>query len=177
MEKEGARIRRYVDILLEETSRLQELALSLYHAGKPQVVNLTYILKNRFNINKEAIKEQLKQNVKLEEGPFEDPLYIECHPLHQERILDNLLNNATNAIPLQGDVLSIRTYREEDWACAEITNTGRISEEERLRLLEGEGRGRGIYITYRIIRLLKGKIEVRVRRQTTTLVVRLPAYQ
>jgi signal transduction histidine kinase len=171
LRKNGAIITKYVDILMQETSRLQEMALSLYHVGKEQLVDLSMVLRKRFEINKEAIREQLKQNVTLKEGPFLDPLHVHCYPLHLERILDNLLNNATNAIPLQGGVLSIRTYREGDWACAEITNTGLISEEERLRLLEGEGQGRGLYITHRIIRLLKGRIDIRVGRNTTTLVV------
>ena len=182
IEKEGlkdedSKIVQYVQILLEETSRLQEMALSIYQVGKAQVVNLTQVLRNRFNINREAIKEQLKQNVSLQEGPFHDPLLVKCYPIHLERILDNLLNNATNAIPIQGGTLSIRTYEDGNWACAEISNTGLISEEERLRLLEGEGRGRGLYITHRIVRLLKGKIEVRVGSDTTTLIVRLPIYK
>ncbi|MFH1351697.1 MAG: GAF domain-containing sensor histidine kinase [Pseudomonadota bacterium] len=172
--KDDAKIKRYVEVLLAETSRLQEMALSLYQVGKEQIVNLTEVLKKRFEINAEAIKELLKQNVTLKEGPFHDPLYVKCYPLHLERILDNLLNNATNAIPLQGGTLSIRTYADGEWACAEISNTGIISEEERLRLLEGEGQGRGLYITHRIIRLLKGKIEIPVGKDTTTLLVKLP---
>jgi signal transduction histidine kinase len=175
--EEDPRIKKYVEILLEETSRLQEMALSLYEVGKAQVVNLTKVLRNRFEINREAIKEQLKQDVTLKEGPFRDSLHVLCYPLHLERVLDNLLNNATNAIPIRGGVLSIRTYSEGKWACAEITNTGLISEEERLRLLEGEGRGRGLYIIHRIIRVLKGKIDIRVGRDTTTLVVRLPIHK
>jgi len=172
-----ATIKRYVGILLDETSRLQEMSLSLYHIGKEQVVNLTDVLKKRFEINREAIREQLKQNVALTEGPFQKDLLVRSYPLHLERILDNLLNNATNAIPPQGGILAIRTYGKKQWACAEITNSGLISDEERLKLLEGEGRGRGIYITHRIVRLLKGEIEVRVGEKTTTLIVRLPAYQ
>jgi len=174
LRKDGATITKYVDILMEETSRLQEMALSIYHVGKEQLVDLSTVLRKRFEINKEAIREQLKQNVTLKEGPFHEPLPVRCYPLHLERILDNLLNNATNAIPLQGGVLATRTYREGEWACAEITNTGLISEEERLRLLEGEGQGRGLYITHRIIRLLNGRIDIRVGRNTTTLVVQLP---
>jgi signal transduction histidine kinase len=167
-------IRKYLDILLEETSRLQEMALSIYHVGKEQVVNLTGIVVNRFEINKEAIKEMLKQNVVLEEGPFHDPLYVQCYPLHVERVLDNLLNNATNAIPLKGGVLSIRTFLENTWACVEITNSGLIPEEERQRLLEGEGRGRGIYITHRIVRLLRGQIDIKIEKDRTKVTVRLP---
>ena len=152
------------------------MALSIYQVGEEQIVNLTEVLRNRFEINKEAIKEQLKQNVSLQEGPFHEQLYIRCYPIHLERILDNLLNNATNAIPLRGGTLSICTLVDGNWACAEISNTGVISKEERVRLLEGDGRGRGFYITYRIIRLLKGKIEIRTDKNTTTLAVRLPLY-
>ena len=182
MEEQGlkdkdTKISRYLEILLEETSRLQEMAFSLYQVGKEQVVNLTQVLRNRFDINREAIREQLKQDVTLKEGPFHDPLYVYCRPLHLERILDNLFNNATNAIPRHGGILSIRTYTDGRWACAEITNSGLISEEERFKLLEGEGRGRGLYITHRIVRLLKGKIDVRVGSDTTTLIVRLPLHQ
>ncbi len=174
LQKDFPTIKKYVEILLEETSRLQEMALSIYHVGREQVVNLTEVLKNRFEINKEAIIEMLKQNVSLKEGPFEDGLYVQCYPVQLERIVDNLLNNATNAIPLQGGILSIRTYSESNWSCTEISNTGAISEEDRLRLLEGGGEGRGLYITHRIVRTLKGKIDVKVDRDTTTVILRLP---
>ena len=116
----------------------------------------------------------LKQNVVVEEGPYHDPLYVQCYPLHVERVLDNLLNNATNAIPLKGGALSTRTYREENWACVEITNSGLIPEEERRRLMQGEGRGRGIYITYRIVRLLRGQIDIAVEKNRTKVTVKLP---
>jgi len=174
LKRDDPTVKRYVDILLEETSRLQEMALSLYQVGKEQVVNLTQVLRNRFDINKEAIRELLRQNITLREGPFEDFLPVRCYPINLERILDNLLNNATNAIPLQGGLLSVRTYLDGKWACAEITNTGLISEEERLRLLEGEGSGRGLYITHRIIGLIKGKIDIKPGKDTTTLIVHLP---
>ena len=175
--KNGATMKKYADILLDETSRLQEMALSIYQSGKEQVVNLTSVLLDRFAINKEVIKEILKQNVTLHEGPFDDPLYVQCYPLHLERILDNLLNNATNAIPLKGGILAIRTYARDDMACVEVSNTGMVSEAERLRLLEGEGRGRGLYITHRIVRLLRGQIDVRSGINSTAVTVRIPLHK
>ncbi len=176
-EKYCEQIKRYVDILFEETSRMQELALSIYAVGKEQIVDMTEILLKRFEINKEAIKEQLKQNVVLREGPFADNLMVCCFPIHLERVFDNLLNNATKAIPMRGGILSISTYKDGQWACAEITNTGRIPEQDRRRLVEGEGsEGRGLYITYRIMRLLGGKIEVEAYKGTTRFIVRLPIH-
>lgn len=172
--KDGETIRKYTDILLEETSRLQEMAMSMYHAGKEQVVNLTQVVRKRFDINREAIQEMLKQNVVLKEGPFHDPLYVQCYPLHVERVLDNLFNNATNAIPLKGGELSTRTFLENPWAGVEISNSGVIPEEERRRFLQGEGRGRGLYITHRIVRLLKGQIDITVEKSKTKVTVRLP---
>lgn len=177
LEQSKEQVRKYVDILLEETSRLQELAMSIYRVGDEQAVNLTEVLKRRFEINREAIKEQLKQNVTLEEGPYDPDIRVMCYVVHVERVFDNLLNNATKAIPLKGGVLAVRTYSDGDWACAEISNTGQISEHDRMKILEGEGEGRGLYITYRIIRLLKGKIEIRAGKGTTTFVVSFPLHR
>lgn len=177
LEQSKDQVRKYVDILLEETSRLQELAMSIYRVGDEQAVNLTEVLKRRFEINREAIKEQLKQNVTLKEGPYDPDIRVMCYVVHVERVFDNLLNNATKAIPLKGGVLAVRTYSDGDWACAEISNTGEISEHNRMKILEGEGEGRGLYITYRIIRLLKGKIEIRSGKGTTTFVVSFPLYR
>jgi len=177
MGKSGEQIRRYVNIILEETSRLHELALGIYQVGREQVINLTYMLQRRFEINKEVMGEQFKQNVTLKEGPFDLELNVRCYPIHLERVFDNLLNNAIKAIPFNGGLLKISTYAEGKWACAEITNTGHISEEARLRILEGEGKGRGIYITNRIIRLLRGKMEIKGIKDTTTFVVSLPIYE
>lgn len=172
--KENPTIKKYLEVLIDETMRIQEMGLSIHQAGQEQVVNMTALLKKRFEINQEAIIEMMKANVALQEGPFDDPLPVRCYPIHLERILDNLLNNATKAIPLEGGTLSIRSYVDGQWACAEIANTGQISEEDRLKLLEGEGRGRGIHITHRLIRLIKGRLEVQVVKNFTTITVRFP---
>jgi signal transduction histidine kinase len=176
-ETSRGQIRKYADILLEETSRLQELALSIYQVGEEQVVDISEVLKMRFEINKEAIKEQLKQNVTLVEGPFHPDLKVKCYRIHVERIFDNLLNNSTKAIPFRGGTLSIETYPEGKWACAEISNTGEISQEVRSELLEGASEGRGLYITQRIVRLLKGKLDIKGGKGMTTFIVRFPLYE
>src|SRR4030043_149940 len=172
-----SKIKKNLNVLMEETNRLQEMALSISHVGKEQRLNLTEVLKRRFEINKEVIKEQLRSNIILKEGPYQDPLYIRCYPLPIERVMDNILNNATNAIPLKGGTLLVRSYADGESACVEVTNNGPILEEERQRLLEGDVPGRGFYITHRIISLLKGNIDIRSGKETTTVLLRLPLYR
>ncbi len=163
-----------LDILLKETSRIQELALTLHGEGREEVVDLTEKLKKRSLINEETLKELKRENVRSIEGPLKGPLYIRCHPLHIERVLDNLLNNASNAIPEGGGSLSIRSYEREGWAVAEISNTGRISEEDKERYLQGEGKGRGLHITTRLVKRMGGRMELESGEDQTTFRVMFP---
>jgi signal transduction histidine kinase len=163
-----------LEIILKETSRIQELALTLHGEGREETVDLTEKLKRRFLINEEAIRELKRENIQFFEGELESPLWIRCFPLHIERVLDNLLNNAFNAIPEGGGGLSIRSYRRDSWAVAEITNTGRIREEDKDRLLMGDGKGRGLHITTRLVKRMGGKMEVESEEYQTTFRVMLP---
>ncbi len=162
------KVAQALDVILKETSRIQELALTLHGEGREEIVDLTEKLENRFLINQETMKELKRENIHLVEGELESALMIRCYPLHIERVLDNLFNNATNAIPQEGGKLSIRSYRREGWAVAEITNTGQISEEDKQRYLHGEGRGRGLHITSRLVKLMGGKTEVEPEEGQTT---------
>jgi signal transduction histidine kinase len=168
------KVAQALDIILKETSRIQELALTLHGEGREEVVDLTEKLRRRFLINEEAIKELKRENVHLIENDLESPLWIRCYPLHIERVLDNLLNNATNAMPEEGGHLSIRSYRKDFWAVAEVINSGEIREEDRDRYLLGDGRGRGLHITTRLVKQMKGKIEMESGGGQTTFRVMFP---
>ena len=165
---------RALGILLEESSRMQELALTLHGEGKESILDLTEVLRMRYLINEEALREMGRGNVKLTDRGLGSPLWIRCFPLHIERVIDNVLNNASSAIPQEGGDLSIRSYKKETWAVFEITNTGQISEEERKRCLRGEGRGRGLHITTRLIKHMGGKMEIKSEKGQTTFCISLP---
>ncbi len=163
-----------LDIILKEASRIQEFALTLHGEGREELVDLAEKVKKRFLINQEAIKELKRENVDSIEGDLESPLWIRCYPLHIERVLDNLLNNASNAIPDVGGELSIRSYKKDSWGVAEVTNTGEIREEDRDRYVLGEGRGRGFHITTRLVKQMKGKMEMESGGGRTTFRVMFP---
>jgi signal transduction histidine kinase len=168
------KVAQALDIILKEASRIQELALTLHGEGREEIVDLTEKVKKRFLINQEAMKELKRENVHFIEGSLESPLYIRCFPLHIERVLDNLLNNASNAMPEEGGQLSIRSYQKDSWGVAEVTNTGEIRDEDRDRYLLGEGRGRGLHITTRLVKQMKGKMEMESGEGRTTFRVMFP---
>jgi len=163
-----------LEVILKETSRIQELALTLYGTGKEELVDLTEKLKERFVLNDQAIKELKLGNIRQKEGELQSPLQIRCFPLHIERVLDNLLNNASRAVPEEGGELVIRSYQRESWAVAEIANSGQMPEGDIDRFLRGESKGRGLHITTRLIKRMGGKMEVESRQGTTTFRVILP---
>ncbi len=168
------KIEETLDIIEEETLYLQNLALTLHGGGREEKVDLTSKLKRKFLVNAEAMKELGRQNVRLLEKELQGPLWVRCYPIHIERVLDNLLNNAANAVPEDGGELSIRSYRQGSWAVAEISNTGEISEEEKDRLLAGDTRGRGLHTVTRLVKHMGGKIEAESREGRSVFRVLLP---
>jgi signal transduction histidine kinase len=168
------KIDQALEIVLHETSRIQELALTLYEEGRKELLDLTEKLKRRFLINVEAMQELKRENICLIEGDLESPLPIRCSPLMVERVLDNLLNNASKAIPKEGGNLSIRSYRRDSWAVAEISNTGQIPEEDKDHYLRGDAKGRGLHITTRLVKQMGGKMELESQGGQTTFRVIYP---
>jgi signal transduction histidine kinase len=150
------------------------LALTLLEKGTESVIDLTEVSKRRFLINEETLKELNRGNIQLIERKLESPLWVQCFPLHIERVIDNLLNNASKAIPEEGGELSIRSYRKDPWAVVEINNTGQISEEERDRFILGEGRGRGLHISTRLVKNMRGIMSVESKKGQTTFSIMLP---
>ena len=142
--------------------------------GKEEVVDLTERLKKRFLINKGALEELGRDKIRLVEEESGTPLTVRCFPLHLDRILDNLLSNATNAISGEGGELSIQSYQKDTWGVAEIVNTGRISEEDRDRLLHSKSRGRGLYISLRLVKHMVGKLDVEAQEGQTIFRLSLP---
>jgi signal transduction histidine kinase len=175
-EKKREKIFRDLDILVREASRMQEMAYSVYGPGREEDVDMTDKLARRLEINREAIREQKRRNIQIIRD-LKTSLWIRCYPLHIERVFDNVLSNATYAIPEKGGSLIVKTYPTDRWAVAEISNTGGISEAVREEILGGETTGRGLHITNRLVTIMGGRIELDAEESHTTFRVYIPQIQ
>jgi len=98
---------------------------------------------------------------------------VRCFPLHIERVIDNLLNNASNAF----------LKKEENFLFGAIVRThGRGGDQEygsdlrrRKRSIYSWRRQReGLHISTRLIKNMKGVMSVESREGQTTFSVMLP---
>jgi signal transduction histidine kinase len=172
---ENEKLNQALDIILKECSRLQELAFTLHGEGKESIIDLTDVLRSRFLINQEAVRELGRENIQFVQRELTSPLWIQCFPLHIERVIDNLLLNASSAIPGEGGELSIQTYQKDLWAVAEITNTGQMTKEQKEAYLRGETKGRGLHIMTRLVKQMGGMMWIDSKEGRTTISIMLPA--
>jgi len=173
-EEKRDKMHEALDIIIEETSRLQELALSRFAMGRPEKIDISEKLDRRFRINEEVIRELNLDHVKMVRGRIEEGLTIFCNSLQIQRVLDNLLNNATKAIPRTGGNLSVSCSLAEDKVIIEISNTGTFPEELLKKVIRGKGRGRGLNITRRLVRTMGGAMEIDRHPDSTTFRIMLP---
>jgi hypothetical protein len=171
-ESQKEMIERDLNILIRETSRMQELAFEILAEGRQELRDVTDELIERFEVNEAAVAERQLGNINLVKEKLQPDLFVVCHPLHLGRIFDNLLTNATNAIPVEGGEIAIRSVRRRNSAVVEIINTGEISQEEIGRFLGGGTRGRGLRIINRLVQLMGGRFEMESGdRRTTSRVI------
>ncbi len=153
---------RHLDVVIHESTRLQEMAMSLYPLTRPEDLDFSEVVQERFRINEEAILEQKRQGIRAEAADLAPDLTVRTWRLALERVLDNLFNNATKAIPPEGGELAVRTYAVGDTAHLEITNSGCIPPEDVAKIRSADVTGRGLNIVYRFVRSMGGAVDVNV---------------
>lgn len=171
-----AEMLQHLDVVIREGTRLQEMAMSLYPMARPEELDFSEVVRGRFLINEEAIREQKRADIRVDSEHLAPGLQVRTWRLALERVLDNLLNNATKAVPAAGGTLCVRTFARGRMAHLEIENSGLIPQDEITRLLSADVAGRGLNIVYRFVHSMGGQVEVRTDEQdnTTTFLISLP---
>jgi signal transduction histidine kinase len=115
---------------------------------------------------------------------YGDLPWVTCYAGQLNQVWMNLLVNAAQAVPEQGEVC-LSTKLEEDWVIVEISDTGSgISDDQLSRIFDpffttkpvGEGTGLGLSISYGIIERHGGTITAKSRPGAgSTFTVRFPA--
>jgi len=175
---ENEKLNHALGIIVEESDRLQSLFFLLFGEGKEAPVDITDVLRKRLLFYQETMKELKRENIQFVQDELKAGLVVRCFPSSIERVIDNLLANATQAVPEEGGEVAIRTYQQDFWAVIEIGNTSRVREEEIKRYLHGEeerkGKSRGLHICRRLVRNMGGEIGVSAREGFVMFRVLLP---
>ena len=121
------------------------------------------------------------------EFDLDESVGIEVAPVEMTQVLLNLLINARHAMASGGGFLTLRAYRDNDYAALEVSDTGcGIDEETMERLFEpffttrsgqsGGGTGLGLWLSRKIARQYRGDVSViSSPGQGATFTVYLPA--
>ena len=130
------------------------------------------------------MKHKLREkNIRMskEFGPGMPKIHCMCSGLNQ--VWTNLLDNAIDAVPAEGGVISIRTAREQDGVRVTIGDNGPgISAADRERIFDpffttkavGKGTGLGLGIVRKLLEVYDGRLTLESEPGRTEFTVHLP---
>jgi GAF domain-containing protein len=171
------KLRRYLEIIGRESARMQDIALTIGSEGRKEVVDLGRKAGERFLLNEEVIARSQRKNITIESLGREEELLVLCPLSSLERVLDNLLNNATKAIPAAGGRLTMRCFQDGRMACVTISNTGLIPVHQFEQIKKGDVQGRGLNIITRFAQTNHGKLVIDQSGNDTVITIKLPLHQ
>ncbi|HTH53035.1 MAG TPA: ATP-binding protein [Edaphobacter sp.] len=179
---------RHVDILTGEMQRLDRVVQTLADFSRPMDLKLReHDLRQVVDSVVELTAAEMHENgVLVSIHAPRDPLMVRVDAELMRQALLNLLLNGMQAMP-QGGRLTISLHRDHQFAVVDVMDEGEgISSEVLPRIFElyfttkPKGSGIGLAMTYRILQLHGGALDVRsnanplARDRGTTFTLRLP---
>jgi signal transduction histidine kinase len=179
---------RHVDILAGEMQRLDRVVQTLADFSRPMEMKLRdHDMRHVVNAVVELTAAEMHENgVRVEVDASAEPLMVRIDAELVRQALLNLFLNGMQAME-QGGRLRIRLYRDHLFAVVEVMDEGTgIAAEILPRIFElyfttkVKGSGIGLALTYRILQMHGGALDVRsnadpkAQDRGTTFTVRLP---
>ena len=176
-------LRELIASCKEGTGRVKKIVLDLRIFSRTDDVGLVLAdLHEGIESTLNLLAKQYKDRITIHRDYGNLPL-IECYPGQINQVFMNLLQNAAQAIPSQGDVW-IKTLADGGWAKVVVRDNGMgIPDEQLSRIFDpffttksvGSGTGLGLSISYGIIEKHGGKIRVSSKVGAgTEFVIELP---
>ena len=164
----------YQDVISREAARMQDLALTMTGEGQDEILDFGRLAMDRFRLNKHVVEEPKLANIHVRPAEIQYGLMVKCSRYGLERVLDNLLHNATKAVPGSGGILGMQCFKADKMACLEILNSGEIPQDKVERVKRGFVVGRGLNIVSRFIHQHHGKLEITSENGMSTVIIKLP---
>jgi signal transduction histidine kinase len=179
---------RHVEILAGEMQRLDRVVQTLADFSRPMELHLReHDLRQVVGIVMELMATEMQENrVVIKVNAPKEPLIVRVDAQLMQQALLNLLLNGMQAMP-EGGAMVVRLRRDHQFAVVEVIDEGvGIPPELLPRIFElyfttkPKGSGIGLAMTYRILQLHGGTMEVRSNAEPssvergTTFTFRLP---
>ncbi|MBU0485522.1 MAG: GAF domain-containing sensor histidine kinase [Proteobacteria bacterium] len=164
----------YLEIISSESARMQDLAQALSGSGREEVLDLGEIVRQRYLIVGEVVRESKMDHVEMGELRIAEDLFVSCPRFGLERILDNMFGNAVRAVPTAGGVFEVECFKRRDMACLVVENSGEIPAAHIEQMKKGKVKGRGLNIISRFVHDNHGNMEIKSSAGKTRFMVTLP---
>lgn len=174
----------YFDIMLSELDRINFIVSEFLVIAKPEAIqykksDLTLILQSVIAL---LDTQAVLCNVQLMLEIQTDIPEIICSEMHLKQLFINLVKNAMEAIPKDGQIKMTVTLQEDNWIRVRTQDNGCGIPEERLKQLgepfyttKEKGTGLGLMMCFKIVEAHKGMIHIESQvGYGTTIDVLLP---
>lgn len=161
-------IQKCLDDTRAGTEQIRRIISAVYEFSHPGHDRLDYIdINATIEVALNVVWHEIKQKAKVIKDYGELPKIL-CYPQYLIQVFTNLFLNAVHAIPESGEI-HVKTYRQGERVCVEISDTGvGIPEEDLKRIFDpffttkevGKGTGLGLSIVYNLVTKAEGNIEV-----------------
>ena len=158
----------YLDIILDEINRVNEIIEEFLDLAKPQSLNLETkdivpILQNVISLSEFDAK---KKNILLFFTSFQEEIHVQCDENRLKQVFLNFIKNGMEAMP-QGGEIRINMELRERKVHISITDTGVGIPPNQLRKLgepffttKKSGNGLGLMVSFKIIESHQGRVFV-----------------